>query len=173
MSLQDLLIRISNTPDCEIFPATGLPKIQPQHTLPEDVRNFYTLCGGVKLYETQSKRIRILPPERVELANPILMRGLTSEQYATSAEDISWSWYLIAEDYGGNYVTIDFSQERLGRCYDSFFDRHAMPGYCPVIASSFTEFLTRLFENQEEYPYWNLPSFSALGDAYDGIHYKR
>jgi hypothetical protein len=173
MSVQELLERIRSTPDCEVYTPTGLPVTLDGHVLPEDLREFYQLCGGVSLYRTLPKRIGILPAERVVLANPFLWPSITPEQAATSADDISWSWYVIAHDYGGNYLTIDLSRERLGRCYDSFFDRHAMPGYCPIIARSFTELLTRLLDNQQSSPYWELPDFVSLGDAYDGIDYLK
>jgi hypothetical protein len=171
MPLQEVLQRIRSTPDCEVYAPTGLPVTHNEHVLSEDLREFYSRCGGVSLYRTSPKRIGILPPERVVLANPLLWPGITTEQAATSAGDISWSWYVIAYDYGGNYLTIDLSKERLGRCYDSFFDRHAMPGYCPIIARSFTDLLTRLVDNQQAYPYWELPDFVSMGDAYDGIDY--
>lgn len=172
MFIQGLLKRIESTPDCEVYAPTGLPLILDGHIIPEDLREFYNLCGGVSLYRKLPKRLGILPPERVIQANPILLPGLTPEQVAANADDISWSWYIIAHDYGGNYLTIDLSEGRLGRCYDSFFDRHAMPGYCPIIARSFTELLTHLFENQREYPYWEVSDFVSMGDAYDGIDYR-
>jgi hypothetical protein len=171
MSIQELLKRVQSTADCEIYAPTGLPLIREEHMVPEDLHEFYNLCSGVSLYRKSPKRIRIVPPEGVAQANPLLLPGLTPGQASASANDISWSWYIIAHDYGGNYLTIDLSKQRLGRCYDSFFDRHAMPGYCPIIALSFTELLTRLIENQSEYPYWELSNFVSSGDAYDGIDY--
>ena len=167
MPLEQLITRIQATPGCRVDVSTGLPIMLDDYVLPADLHEFYRFCGGVELYRNSPGHVEILPSERVILANPILLPGLTPEQYATSAGDISWSWYIIAHDYSGNYLTIDLSKERLGRCYDSFFDRHAMPGYCPIIARSFTELLTRLFENQRGYPYWELPDFILMGDAYD------
>ena len=172
MSFQELFKHIQSTSDCEVSAPTGLPVILDEHVLPEDLQEFYGLCGGVSVYRKSSRRFGILAPERVVQANPLLLPGLTPEQSASSANDISWSWYIIAHDYGGNYLTIDLSKDRLGRCYDSFFDRHAMPGYCPIIARSFTDLLTRLLENQQEYPYWELADFVPMGDAYDGIDYQ-
>ncbi len=169
VSLQNLLVRIRNTPDCEVYPPIGLPLVPQTHKIPDDLQIFYELCGGVSLFYHQSWGFRIVPPTQMVLANPVLLPGQKSDQYE-EAVDISCTWYLIADDFQGNYLTIDLSPKRLGRCYNSFFGYHASPGDCAIIARSFTELLTHLFLDQkEEDNYWNLPNFVSLGDAYDDI----
>ena len=32
------------------------------------------------------------------------------------------------KDMENNYITIDLAKERLGRCYDSFWDRYGVAG---------------------------------------------
>jgi hypothetical protein len=71
----------------------------------------------------------------------------------------------------GDYLTIDLNQERLGRCYDSFYDRHGIVGSYPTIAKSFTELLEQLFNNKGELLYWLNKDFPSLGDAYDAIEF--
>jgi len=173
MALTKLLTQIKVTADCEVYPVRGLPIIKEEHIIPDDMKEFYELCGGVSLFRHQSKRFCIVPPENVALANPILEPEVSKDQRDRVAGDISWSWYIIAHDWGGNYLTIDLSQQRLGWCYNSFLGYHAMPGYCPIIAHSFTELVKRLYESGDDAFYWDEPNFTSLGDAYDGIDYQR
>lgn len=51
-------------------------------------------------------------------------------------------------------VTIDCSADRLGRCYDSFWDSHGVAGSCSIVALSFTDLLQRLLDNNGDYWYW-------------------
>lgn len=162
MGIAEAIAKIQTTPGCQVFPPNGLPTIQKEHLLPDDLRHFYTLCGGLHLFEEADCSVTIVPPTEVVLANPVIVGKL-----AESVEDISWSWYLIAHDDNGDFLTIDLSHERSGRCYDSCFEVHAVAGSCPIIARSFTDLLTRLYENSGQYWYWLRPDFVSLGDAYD------
>ncbi len=167
MDMESLIKRIKVTPDCIIYPPSGIPTIQPEHTLPEDVLTFYQLCGGIALYEMSEYSLHIVPPENFQLANPIILVGLTEEQFRATRNEISWSWYLIGQGESNEYVTIDLHPNRLGRCYYSFWDRHAMKGYSPVIATSFTDLLIRMLDNRGQEWYWEQADFESLGDAYD------
>lgn len=160
MDIKTLIDIISTTPDCRVYSPAGLPTIRPGHVLPHDLRGFYQMCGGLSLFEKADYSIVIVPPEGLVLANPVIV----GEVYE---DDISASWYLIAHDKGGEYLTIDLDSKRLGRCYDSFSDRHAIVGSSPVIATSFTDLLTRLYENKGQHWYWLRPEFKPLSDAYD------
>lgn len=163
MNVDASVTQIRATSGCQVFPPQGVPIPQPGHRLPHDLRRVYTLCGGLILFENADYALVIVPPERCALANPVIV-GQGAED-----NDISSSWYIVADDGNGDYLTIDLSQERLGRCYDSFFDRHAVAGSCPIIALSFTDLLTHLYENGGDYWYWLRPDFVSLGDAYDGV----
>lgn len=162
-----VLAQIQNSSDCLIYPSEGLPKIKSTLILPDDLQEFYQLCGGLSLFRSSSYTIDIVPPDRFLLANPVLFTGIGEEDLFNSREDISWSWYIIGEGENGQYITIDLAQERLGKCYDSFWERHAMPGYSQIVAKSFTELLSRLFENQGKHWYWILSNYGCYGDAYD------
>jgi antitoxin YokJ len=158
--IKEIVTRIAETPDCVVETARGLPHLHEGHVLPEDVEAFYELCGGASLYRSSSYTANIVGPEAFQLANPIIV-GVNGEV------DISSAWYVIADDGYGEYLTIDCSLQRLGRCYDSFSDRHGVRGSCPIIAVSFMDLLSRLLQNRGEHWYWLQAGFDSLGDAYD------
>ena len=160
MDMRELITRIQATPGCQVFAPVGIPVIHEGHLLfPDDLRSFYTLCGGVRLFEGRDYAITIVSPRQFVLANPVIIGEM-------GEDDISSIWYIIADDGNGEYLTIDLSRERLGRCYDSFFDCHGVVGSCPIIAPSFTDLLMHLYENQGQYWYWLRPNFTPIGDAY-------
>ncbi len=167
LSLEKLLIRIQATPDCRIDAPTGLPVIEAPHHLPDDLRNFYQLCGGLSLAEHTPYSVTIVPPTRCVLANPVILGEASELAQLAEGEDISWSWYILAACGNGDYVTIDLSQERLGRCYDSFHETHGLRADTPLIARSFTELVITLYERRGQYWYWLQPDFISFGDAYD------
>ncbi len=158
------LIEISERmADCRILATAGFPIISQQHRLPDDLRVFYENCGGLVLFEHTSFPTLFVPPKDLVLANPIIVGELAED-------DISASWYIIASDgTDSQKITIDLDLERLGRCYDSFWDRHAIAGSSTIIARSFTEFFERSLNSGGDEFYWNRPNFASLGDAYDGM----
>lgn len=128
------------------------------------------LCGGATLYDRSEYAVDIVGPQEFILANPAIFLdvfGKPSEMDMRKKENISWSWYIVGKGNSGEYIVIDLDEARLGRCYYSFWDRHAMKGYSPIIAVSFTDLLQRLIENKGERWYWEQPGFKSLGDAYD------
>jgi hypothetical protein len=160
MSVLNIIQKIKATPDCKVLPPNGIPHIEDNLQLPEDVRIFYESCGGIILFEHADYRTNIVPPQEFVLANPVIV-GERCE------EDISSNWYIVANDGKGEYLTIDLDPSRLGRCYDSFYDRHGVVGESQIIALSFTELLERLMRNKGQYWYWLENDFISLGDAYD------
>ena len=167
IDIKEVLIRIKKNNDCFIYPPQGLPNVGSDHILPDDLRMFYQLCGGVSLFSSSAYSINIVSPNKFLLANPVIFTGVSEEDLYASKGDISWSWYLIGKGENGQFITIDLAKDRLGRCYDSFWDCHAMPGSSQIIAKSFTEMLLRLVENQGKHWYWLQPHFTPYGDAYD------
>lgn len=160
--INEIVQRIANTPGCRVFPPAGLPSIASGLVLPNDVRAFYAACGGGVLFENAEYAMEIPTPEQFRPAN-LEIRG------QSAPGDISEGWYIAAESGGTEYLTIDLDPVRLGRCYDSFWDRHAVPGTSDIIARSYTELLNRLYENRGEYWFWLQPGFVRLGDAYDDV----
>lgn len=159
--LQRLLDDMAGTPGCRVSPPSGQPVVRQQERLPGDLEEFYRRCGGVWLFEGSHYEMRIVGPGELIRANP----EIVGEE---CPEDITDSWYIVARGGSEEMLSIDCSPERLGRCYDSFWDTHGMAGNCPVIALSFTELLQRLFENRGAYWYWLGESAPSYGDAYAG-----
>jgi len=166
-TVKEVLTEIENTVDCFIDPPEGLPQISSEHILPADLQTFYQLCGGVSLFRSSAYSLNIVSPNKFLLANPVLLTGISEEDLHASKRDLSWSWYIVGEGGNGQWITIDLSSERAGWCYDSFWDCHAMPGYSPIIAKSFTEMLLRLIENRGKHRHKLQSGFEAYGDAYD------
>ena len=89
--------------------------------------------------------------------------------------EISWDWYTIAVTGNGDYFSIDLNPRRLGRCYDSNHETHALRGQTPILGFSFTEFLTRIIariDNTRGTNWnWEEGGFDtmSLGDAFDGL----
>jgi antitoxin YokJ len=151
-SVRSLIEAARTTPECIVHSPRGLPKIDPHHQLPNDVQEFYRLCSGVDLYTRSAYGVSLVPPNRVVVANPVILVGVTpADLEATRGED-HWSWYIIGEAPNALYVTIDLHPERLGRCYDSHWELH--PSDSEEIATSFTELFRRLLESRGGLWYW-------------------
>ncbi len=173
MNIVTLLEEIKALPNCKLHRPCGLPKLRPEHVLPEDLRIFYEHCGGFtwnQMVETTLwSSFSVLPPQQVSLANPLI--AFVPQSARESCPDISWDWYVIAHNSDRDYFTIDLHPARLGRCYDSFYEIHASPGNTPILGFSFNEFLARMLRRikSSEATNWdwegNLGSLS-LGDAY-------
>jgi antitoxin YokJ len=156
--LDALIAKIRQTPACQVYPPSGMPVIQPDHRLPDDLTHFYTVCGGLELFRASLFPTIICPPQKLVVANPVIWQGLKQELVDETQGHPSWAWYIVAEcpDETDQWVTIDLSPSHLGRCYDSQFFIH--PGNSYVIAPSFTELLARLIADKgEDRFWWNIP----------------
>lgn len=161
INIREMISKINLLDGCDLFPHSGMPVIlHSNHQLPADLREFYSLCGGVVLFAGADYEITIVPPEQFVPANPVII----GEQVE---DDITADWYIIGDVGNSSYITIDLASERLGKCYDSFFETHGLVGDCAVVAESFTELLLHLIVNQGDYFYWLKDEFISLGDAYD------
>ena len=162
MSIEDIIARIADTPDCFVRPVAGKPSVAEPYSLPDDLARFYDLCGGVVLYENAGCSTSVVPPQEVVPANPVI-RGEAIEG------DISETWFILADDLNGDYFTIDLNHKRLGLCCDSFSDSHAQPGDTKIVAKTFTDFLLSMLDNKGQHWYFLQPEFESLGDAYDEV----
>jgi len=154
-----LVERIRRTPGCVLRGPAGLPVLPHGKTLPRDVEEFFLECGGALLFVGAPYPLEIVSPLDFLKANPVIAG-------VDVPDDPSDDWFIIARN-GGQFVTVDCGASRNGHCYDSFWDRHAVAGSCPVVARSFSEFLTRILESRGAELYWLQPKFESLGDAYD------
>ena len=159
--LQRLVEGIRHTAGCEVLPPRGQPKLAREGcVIPDDLAEFYALCGGVTLFSHGPYPVRIVGPEEVVHANQAIVGQAPTD-------DLSDSWYLVARGGSEEAISIDCGRDRLGRCYDSFWDCHAVAGSCRVVALSFTELLRRLVESEGGSWYWLAEGAPAHGDAYD------
>ncbi len=159
MDVPYLLRAIGREPTCAVLAPQGIPIVRPGDLLPDDLRSFYKLCGGLVLFSDKDYGITLVPPKEFQPANPIIVGELCEE-------DISSSWYVVGKS-GDQLISIDLNLHRLGRCYDSFYECHGVAGSCPIIARSFSELLENLYESRGGYWYWLRSDFINLGDAYD------
>lgn len=162
MNIKEIILEFKNHKNFEVKDTCGYPTLNNGHVLPDDMKEFYSICGGIICYiEAGGFPIEIFSPINVKQANLLLL----GKEYE---EDISSSWYLIADAEDGNYISIDCNSSRLGRCYESFEYSHAVAGNCPIIALSFTELLYNIFSYKGDYFFWKDNSnFIVHGDAYN------
>lgn len=158
--MSHLIRSLRTAPEFDVLPPQAQPRVTGGHVLPADLATFYSLCGGITLYRDAEYPIAVVPANQFVPANPVIVGDLC--EY-----DITSTWYILARDGNGEYLTIDLSPERNGRCYDSFYERHGVRGSCPIIATSFTDLLERLIANRGGHYHWLRSDFMTLGDAYD------
>jgi hypothetical protein len=160
--LDNLLDVIANTENCSVSKNESLIVLEIGYDLPSDLKYYLENYKCVKLFQTAEYPFYIVGTKNFQKANPIIA-GCDVE------DDSSNMWFIVASDNNSQYITIDLAKERLGRCYDSFQDRHGIVGEQPIIANSFTELLQALYNNQGGYPYWLREEFKNIGDAYDDL----
>lgn len=154
LDIVEILELIKTFDGCHIHPERGLPEISSAHVFPEDLISFYQACGGLSLFVNSLYPIYLVKPEDCVVANTIFFRNVDPEEVAKTHNHISWSWYIIAKgDDTDQVFTIDLDQERLGWCYDSNFFLH--PGNSPIIATSFTELLTKFVSSRGKSEFWS------------------
>lgn len=160
MNIDILVATIGATSDCVLFSPSGQPAIQNELQMPADLRRFYALCGGAILFTRSDFPIEIAAPSELEPSNlAILGKG--------RQEDRSDDWYAVARSGSDQVVSIDLNPQRLGRCYDSFWDRHAVAGSCAIVAMNFCEFVRLSLEAEGRELYWTSPGFKSYGDAHE------
>ena len=160
MDILKLLDKIKNAEDCIVYSPCGLPVLNEDVKIPDDLKLFYENCGGISFFPNREYGFTIVSPKEVVLANPVIVGELCED-------DISSKWYIVCKDIDNNYITIDMAKERLGRCYDSFWDRHGVVGECCIVAENFTELLFQLYTNEGKSLFWLDDDFVYIGDAYD------
>lgn len=161
MALDDCITFIRDSDSCILKEPSTLPEIPDGLKLPEDLRHFYEQAGGAVLFQGADHSIEIVEPVDFVRANPVI-RGEPGEY------DVSYNWFIVAQSEP-QYISIDLNLGRAGRCYDSFWDRHALRGDCPIISHSFTELLQRLIEGKGPCLFWLADDFVSMGDAYDDV----
>jgi hypothetical protein len=164
VSVENLLQQLGETIGCHLVPPSGLPQLPPGLTLPDEIRTFYSLCGGAELFLDQNFGFRIVAPSEFERANPVVLGNTYHLAHQAELDsDITNNWYLIARGAGPEEgISIDLSVNRQGHCYDSFHEVHGTPD-SHIIALSFTELLDRLLSCGGKALFWEHPDFPDYG----------
>ena len=150
-----LVVEVAGRDDWEVLAVEEASWDPLPAQLPNDLAAFARTCGGIRT------------PAGLVIGQWVrhAQRALLGEQYP---DDRSFHWYVIAEDDTtgtAQRAVIDLCPARLGRCYDAFWDRFAVPGSMAVVATSFTDLLTRVIQARGAV-YWSTQTL-AIGDAYD------
>jgi hypothetical protein len=152
--LSDLLDDLAARPGWSLLPVEDAAWEAPP-AAPADLDELRRRCGGIRTPGglVVAHRVRSAQAAILGEAHP---------------DDRSFHWYVIAETDDSSTserAVVDLHPDRLGRCYDAFWDRFAIAGSMPVIAESVTELLERL-RHADGDAYWSdLREGSA--DAYD------
>ena len=155
--IKSLLKTASRHESCQLKDPDGQPRSE--LPLPEDLKEFFEVAGGMKLFAGADYPFEIVSPNEFTKSNPVICD-------VNGEDDISFHWYIVAKE-PPQYISIDLHPDRLGRCYDSFWDCHAVAGACAIVATSFTALLDQLLQAQGRELFWKQPDFIVLGDAYD------
>jgi hypothetical protein len=160
--IHDLVDGLREDPNCTFAPPVGGPP--PSLAVPDDLREFYEICGGLVLFSDAPFAWEIVGPSGLVPTN---LRVL-GEQVE---DDITSSWFVIAQEHGDSsaLISIDLRADRLGWCYDSDSEIHGLVGDSAILAFSFTELLNELIGAHGEYLFWTQEQFVSKGDAYDAI----
>jgi hypothetical protein len=174
MSIKELLQIVTKISDCRVYPSTGLPKVPDGYILPSDIKEFYSLCGGIDLYSnTEGFFYKFLPPEKFLFANLVILGEETALEISSSKEyqkDVTLNCFTIISDSNGDFLVIDLNKMRHGFCYDAFHETYCLVGDMPIIAKSFTELLEKLIKNEGKSIFWLDDNFEPLGEAYDNTN---
>jgi hypothetical protein len=168
MNIDQLIEVIEKDPKCNLIPPTGSPFLtHTGHCLPEDLRKFYELCGGMELFAAEEFGFRIATPKTFLPSNPLLLGESYNDAKEVYDADRSAAWYVIA--FGTKLpqviVTIDTDLKRLGYCYDSFWDVYAT-GNSKIVAKTFTDLIQNIYECRGLDIYWERSGFE-IGNAYE------
>ena len=158
-TIRHLVEEIRRRADCVVYPTGPSYRLRDVDRMPTDLAEFYSLCGGVHLHAGAPLSFRIVEPQDFVRANPEIAG-------CEQPDDITDTWYVVAR-CDLDVISIDCSEARLGRCYDSFWDRHGVPGSCTVVALSFGQLLERLLRASGAGLFWVDDPAMSHGDAYD------
>jgi hypothetical protein len=91
------------------------------------------------------------PDELVPVAPRLLTSEIARELERTEPEHVANTGYAFADNGGGStdeHVVVDLHPSRLGRYYETFWDRFGGVGAMPVVALCVTDALSWLLETE-------------------------
>ncbi|OKI49333.1 SMI1/KNR4 family protein [Micromonospora sp. CB01531] len=165
--LRDLLDRIARTHGCSVLPPTGGAVAGRGHRVPDNLREFYQLCGGAWLFRDAPYQWRVCGPDDLVPASPRLLTEAIAREIETEVPaDLTNGCYVIADGGGAAtdpHIVIDLHPTRAGRCYLVGWDTYGLVGEMPVVATSVLELLRWLLSTDGANP----TLAPTQGDAYD------
>ena len=159
-SILELIAQIIEDTNCTVVANTTAASTLPDN-LPEDLQQYFLRYGPIHLFSESDCPMTVVSWNNFQQANKVILDENIDD-------DITNNWFVIGIGPNSQYVSIDLSKARLGYCYDSFWDRYGLIGDMPIIAKSFSEFLSRLYQGGGNY-YWLESQFESYGDAYDDV----
>ena len=149
--ISQIISKIENNKNC-IVSKLSTPYKNIPLDIPNDLKFYLENYESITFFQNSDYSIKTIGFSEFKRANEIIL----GENFE---EDSSHNWFIIA--------TIDTDKDRLGYCYDSFWDRYDIAGEQAIIAKSFTELLDRIYNSNGNIWYWIEKNFIPYGDAYD------
>lgn len=128
-----------------VHPSSGQPRLPPGVSIPEELQQYFDLCGGLELFLDAEYPSTVYGPASFVQAHPVLLAPLTLSEIESNIprSEPSWNWHLIADAGTQNEsVVVHVDGPHAGRCYSGFWETY--PQDSPVLARSFATFLHAL-----------------------------
>lgn len=119
--IKTLMEEVKRKSNCIILPCVTT-NIAILERLPDDLKEFYSFCGGMTLFEDSPFSVRIVSPNEMKSANQVIFGEelIRAEiEKGTYEKQISKDWYIIADLSNSDYIVIDLNEKRKGRCYSA------------------------------------------------------
>lgn len=156
------------------YPPSGMPALSndpraPQVTIPEEILQFYRLCGGLEsvIRRDEDLFLSIVPPNKFSWTVKEILGASLSKQQELIKDNIGWNWYTIGRGDTDEYFVVDLAPERFGHCYFVQFYFFLQQGWTPRVALSFQELLEQFLKAAFVGENWSWKN-TGLGDAYVG-----
>jgi antitoxin YokJ len=146
VKIEELLEAISSDGRCVVKPSIGLPKINPSILLPQEIIDFYSLCGGIEFFTDEDYCCFINSPNDFTFANGVALRELSESDVldAFGADHFSWSWYYFAHfDTLDDIIAVSVQGDDVLSCYDCYWSSY--PNKNRKISSSVSEMIEKIY----------------------------
>jgi len=147
MMMEEIIKKIDNDEHCQLLEKRSDLNLPDSYHIPEDMKLYYSYCGGANLFHNKDYQWNILSPNDINNACETVINE------PCEATELEY-FFCIAEDGNGDYLAINLGKENNGVIVDAFHETFGLAGDTPVIALSFTELLNSLYDNSGDYPYW-------------------
>ncbi len=162
--IKELIELIKKNSECIVHsPSTDKINLE----VPDDLMEFYEYTNGVSLFPDKPYGIEIVEKSKLISTNEFLYPK-NDVIWEELENDVTNDWFLIAKsDELSQYISVDLTKDKFGKCYDSFYDTHGEEGMSQIIAKNFTDLLTNLYKIKGLNWFWLESDFENLGDAFD------